>query len=193
MTILKTIIYHKSPRSKTSASFANNGSHGTARTFVCQGPKDSAGIGRLAKKMNEPMKRTFEIRTLSDPRLLSVIRAATGQMALVAGFESKQVEHLKLAIDEVCTNIIRHTYNADPRQELILVFTLLDKGLKVDIQDFGERVDPRIFQQRSEHGTKPGGLGLCLIESMVDNIEFGLPAPVGNKCRLIKYRDTKEC
>lgn len=146
----------------------------------------------MAKKMHESMKRTFEIRTLSEPRLLSVIRATTGQIALVAGFESKQVEHLKLAVDEVCTNIIRHTYKADPNQEMILVFTLFDNGLKVDIQDFGKKVDPRAFHQRSEHRAKPGGLGLCLIESMVDNIEFGLPVPVGNKCRLIKYTGKEE-
>ncbi len=139
--------------------------------------------------MIESTKRTLEIRTLSDPRLLSVIRATTGQMALIAGFESKQVERLKLAVDEVCTNIIRHTYKADPGQEMVLVFTLLDNGLKVDIQDFGTKVDPRIFRLRSTPRSKPGGLGLFLIESMVDNIEFGLPTPVGNKCRLIKYKN----
>jgi len=137
--------------------------------------------------MTESAKRTLEIRTLSDPRLLSVIRATTGQMALIAGFESQQVEHLKLAVDEVCTNIIRHTYKAEPDQKMVLVFTLLDNGIKVDIQDFGKKVDPHIFRMRSTPRSKPGGLGLFLIESMVDDIEFGLPTPVGNKCRLIKY------
>jgi len=137
--------------------------------------------------MTESAKGTLEIRTLSDPRLLSVIRATTGQMALIAGFESQQVEHLKLAVDEICTNIIRHTYKADPGQEMIVMFTLLDNGIKVDIQDFGKKVDPHIFRMPSTPRSKPGGLGLFLIESMVDDIEFGLPTPVGNKCRLIKY------
>jgi len=137
--------------------------------------------------MTESAKGTLEIRTLSDPRLLSVIRATTGQMALIAGFESQQVEHLKLAVDEICTNIIRHTYKAEPDQKMVLVFTLLDNGIKVDIQDFGKKVDPHIFRMRSTPPSKPGGLGLFLIESMVDDIEFGLPTPDGNKCRLIKY------
>lgn len=139
--------------------------------------------------MTEPRKRTLQLRTLSDPRLLSVIRATTGQMALIAGFESKQAEHLKLAVDEVCANIIRHTYKADPGQEMVLAFTLLDDGLKVDIQDFGAKVDPQTFRLRSTPRSKPGGLGLFLVESMVDRIEFGLPTLVGNKCRLVKYKN----
>ena len=140
----------------------------------------------------KPMERAFEIRSLSDPRLLSVIRAATAQIALVAGFEPKQIEQIKLAVDEVCTNIIRHTYNADPHQEMILAFTLFEKSLEIDIQDFGEKVDPRVLQKPRPPRCKPGGLGLSLIESVIDKIEFGLPTAVGNKYRLIKYKGKKE-
>ena len=137
------------------------------------------------------MEQAFEIRTPSDPRLLSVIRAATAQMALVAGFEPKQIEQIKLAVDEVCTNIIRHTYKADPHQEIVLVFNLSKTGLEISIQDFGEKLDPRVLQKRKSRGPQPGGLGLSLIESAIDKIEFGLPTAVGNKCRLVKYRGEK--
>lgn len=138
------------------------------------------------------MERAFEIRTLSDPRLLSVIRAATGQIALVAGFESKQIEQIKLAVDEICTNIIRHTYKTDPNQEMILDFTLLEMGLEIHIQDFGKKLDPRVLQRPRPCGSKPGGLGLSLIRSAIDEIEFGVPTPVGNRYRLVKYKEKKE-
>jgi len=138
------------------------------------------------------MERAFEIRTLSDPRLLSVIRAATAQMAQVAGFEPKKIEQIKLAVDEVCTNIIRHTYKADPNKELILVFSLSEKGLEIDIQDFGEKLDPSVLQKPRTRRFKPGGLGLSLITSMIDEIEFSLPTSVGNKCRLVKYKGKKQ-
>ena len=138
------------------------------------------------------MERAFEIRTLSDPRLLSVIRAATGQIALVAGFESKQIEQIKLAVDEICTNIIRHTYQADPTQEMVLVFTFSERGLEIQIQDFGEKVDPHVLQEPRTHGSKPGGLGLSLVRSVIDEVELGVPTTVGNRFRLVKYRVHKE-
>ena len=140
----------------------------------------------------ESMKRAFEIKTLSDPRFLSVIRAATGQIALVAGFESKEIEQIKLAVDEICTNIIRHTYKADPSQEMILVFTFSERGLEIHIQDFGTKVDPRVLQKPRVGDSKPGGLGLSLVRSVIDEVELGMPTTIGNRYRLVKYKARKE-
>lgn len=138
------------------------------------------------------MASTFEIKTLSDPRFLSVIRAATGQYARVAGFEPKEIEQIKLAVDEMCTNIIRHTYNGDPSQEMVLRFAFTGRELEINIDDFGPAVDPRIFQTRRPPGLQPGGLGLSLIRSMVDEIELATPTGKGNRYRLVKYRVRKE-
>jgi anti-sigma regulatory factor (Ser/Thr protein kinase) len=137
------------------------------------------------------MDHAFEIRTLSDPRLLSVIRAATGQIALVAGLESKQIDQVKLAVDELCTNIIRHTYKGDPYQDIILIFSLSETGLEILIQDFGKKVDPRVYQRPRTRSGEPGGLGLSIIRSMIDEIEFGLPTTSGNRYRLVKYKEKK--
>lgn len=138
------------------------------------------------------MEGTFEIRALSDPQLLSVIRAATGQMAIVTGFESKQIEQIKLAVDEVCTNIIRHTYEGDPSKEMIIVFTLFEESLEIKIQDFGKKVDPRVLQKTTTRPNSPGGLGLSLVRSAMDEIEFDAPSTVGNTCRLVKHKGGKE-
>jgi anti-sigma regulatory factor (Ser/Thr protein kinase) len=138
------------------------------------------------------MEGIFEIRVLSDPQLLSVVRATTGQIAAVAGFESGVVEQIKLAVDEICANIIRHTYKGDHNQEVILNFNILEKALEIKIQDFGEKVDPSFLHSPSTPRVTPGGLGLSLIRSVMDEIEFGLPTPVGNTCRLIKHRRSEE-
>ncbi len=138
------------------------------------------------------MEGTFEIRVLSDPQLLTVIRAATGQIASVAGFESDDVEQIKLAVDEVCTNIIRHTYKGDPGQEIFLLFSLFERGLEIKIQDFGEKVNPRALKSPRNRGQEPGGLGLSLIRSVMDEIEFGLPTTAGNMCRLVKHKGNGE-
>jgi anti-sigma regulatory factor (Ser/Thr protein kinase) len=138
------------------------------------------------------MEGVFEIKALSDPQLLSVIRATTGQIASIAGFKSRQIEQIKLAVDEVCTNIIRHTYKGDPNQEIILVFTLSKTGLEIRIQDFGEKVDPQTWQSPKTRRRRPGGLGLSLIRSAMDEIEFGLPTTTGNTCRLAKHKQNEE-
>ncbi len=38
------------------------------------------------------MSEIVEMKLLSDPRLLAVLRATTGQIASIAGFESHQIE-----------------------------------------------------------------------------------------------------
>jgi len=134
------------------------------------------------------MEGTFEIRALSDPQLLSVIRATAGQIALVAGFQSAEVEQIKLAVDEVCTNIIRHTYRGDPNQEIVLLFSLFEKSLEIRIRDFGKKIDPRVLKNPTNRRHRRGGLGLSLIRSAMDEIEFGVPTPVGNTCRLVKLK-----
>jgi anti-sigma regulatory factor (Ser/Thr protein kinase) len=138
------------------------------------------------------MERAFEIRSLSDPRLLSVVRATTGQIAQVAGFDPQQVQQIKLAVDEVCANIIRHTYKFDPRQEIVLLFALSEHGIEIHIQDFGAKVDPSTLKRPRTDRLEPGGLGIPLIGSIMDKIEFGLPTMVGNTYRLVKYRTPRE-
>jgi serine/threonine-protein kinase RsbW len=138
------------------------------------------------------MERAFEIRTLSDARFLSVVRATTGQIAQVIGFGSREVEQIKLAVDEICANIIRHTYKGDPNQEIILAFTPFEKGLEIHIQDFGKKVDPRVLERPKTRRSKPGGFGLFLIRSVIDKIELGASTTLGNTYRLVKYKQVRE-
>ncbi len=95
--------------------------------------------------------------------------------------EKHQVAELEkntivLAVDEVCANLIIHSHNCNPREQLELkvniinkniTFDIIDKGVGFNIEDYKE---PRIVDIVKQK--KKGGIGLMLVKRIMDNIEF---------------------
>src|SRR5208282_318171 len=87
---------------------------------------------------------SFHLRVVmsSDPRFLSIVRAAVGQLGLVYGLTEDSCRAVTLAVDEAVANIIRHAYKNRYDQEIELncqagadrlEFTLLDRGEPADL------------------------------------------------------------
>ena len=74
---------------------------------------------------------SLEIRLTSDPRWLRVLRAAVGQVGYLAGLTPQAVDHLKLAVDEACANIIVHGYGGKPGQPIVATLYLYPDRLEV--------------------------------------------------------------
>ena len=54
------------------------------------------------------------LRLRSDPRYLCLVRAMIGSFASLMGFDDATIHRLTLAVDEGCTNIIRHAHGGSP-------------------------------------------------------------------------------
>ena len=95
--------------------------------------------------------------------------------------EKHQVSELEkntivLAVDEVCANLIIHSHNCNPREQLELkvnianksiTFDIIDKGIGFNIENYKEPKIVDIVRQK-----KKGGIGLMLVKRIMDNIEF---------------------
>ena len=88
----------------------------------------------------------------------------------------EDIHFLILAVDEVCTNLIVHTHNCNPKEFLDLnvsvsnqhiVFEIRDTGNEFNIIDYKE---PTIEQLIAEG--RQGGLGLNLVKKIIDKIEI---------------------
>ena len=143
--------------------------------------------------------RVVELKIPSELGYERVAREAAATVARRLGFSSERLEELKTAVDEACTNAIRHGSKSDARMKVVVVLTADETKLDILVKDPGagdappnEVEAPDIHAQIEGHGPK-GGLGLWLIRQMVDEAYFVEDDESGgNQFRMIIYRMNDE-
>ena len=117
-----------------------------------------------------------ELRVKSKTENLSLIRDFVSEKALDAGLPVTAVEKIMLAVDEACTNIIKHAYKSSPEGEIILNVEYDDEKFTITIIDYGKSFNPESIPQPDlqkyyrEH--KVGGLGIYLMKSLMDDVKY---------------------
>lgn len=114
----------------------------------------------------------MELRFQSDPRLLHIVRSVVGQMAALCGFSEEDTQFIILAVDEACANVIRHAYHGRADGEITILCHNTQDGIEFLLTDRGAPCDPNRFPKRSLDEVRPGGLGLPLIQAVMDKVEF---------------------
>jgi anti-sigma regulatory factor (Ser/Thr protein kinase) len=77
-----------------------------------------------------------------------------------------------LAVDEACSNIIRHSYNNDYTRQLDVTIELKPEQLFITIKDNGIAFDINSIIPRDVSDIKPGGLGIYIIQHVMDKVEY---------------------
>jgi len=100
------------------------------------------------------------------------------------------LNEIVLAIDEMCSNLMIHSHHCDPDHLLELTIFAEKKGdLVFEIVDDGSVFDINSFQEPSIDNLvsikRKGGLGIRLVKSIMDNIEY-FNREGRNVCRLSK-------
>ena len=126
-------------------------------------------------------KLVLKLSLLSDPKLLCVVRAAVGEVALTTGFTEAEVRSVVLAVDEALANVIRHAYQGSHDRPIQIAFyrgqTRAEGGtrreaLMIQIVDRGVPVEPERLVGRALDDIRPGGLGLHFIREIMDSVTF---------------------
>ena len=133
------------------------------------------------------MKDLIKITVPSDPRYLSLIRDVTARVCLLGGIEGTVTDTLKLAIDEACANVIKHTYKGDTGKNISVQYKMTTERFEAVIEDSGEKVSPESMKGRDLDDVRPGGLGLHFIRRAFDVAAYDENREKGNCLRLIKY------
>ena len=135
-------------------------------------------------------RETRELTVLAQEGQLGRVRDFVVAVCEDAGFGQREIANTKLAVDEACTNIIKHAYTDKSEAGEIGVLAEIDVG-KVSIHlrdrgkhfDFASVKDPDL-DQYVETGKK-GGLGVFLINRLMDAVEYRSTA-TGNELILTK-------
>jgi anti-sigma regulatory factor (Ser/Thr protein kinase) len=135
----------------------------------------------------------FVLTVPSETSFLGLVREVTRKMAETAGFDLGTANKLALAVDEAATNVIEHAYRGAPDREVEI--RLEDRGpeFTVEVVDSGNTVDPRavpdVDLRRYVKERRTGGLGMHLMEKIMDSVTFHRSAG-RNVCRLVKRKAT---
>ena len=115
------------------------------------------------------------------------------QASQEAGFDSKNIYAVQLAVDEACSNIIEHGYSEQEHGEICCSYEVLDSGLKITLQDWGASFNPDEVPEPNfevELGDlKPRGAGLYFIKKLMDEVEFNFDSGDGNLLIMIKRKE----
>ena len=143
--------------------------------------------------------RVVELKIPSELGYERVAREAVTSVARRLGFSPERIEELKTAVDEACTNAIRHGSKSDARMKVVVVLSADEDKLDILVKDPGAgdlpptEVMPPDIQAQVEGRSPTGGLGLWLIRQMVDEAYFVEgDESGGNQFRMIIYRTTDE-
>jgi len=126
------------------------------------------------------------IRFKSKTCQLASVREAVRRFLQESGHDECEAELIVLALDEACTNIIRHAYCHAPRPVLLR----MERGqgvLRFVLRDFGTPCDPRKIRGRELEDVRPGGLGVHIIRKAFDRVEY---APLRRGTRLVLEKFT---
>lgn len=145
-------------------------------TFVRrQQLSDDATLLLIEKRDHLHEKYLDGISFEADPCNLKMVRAKVSEVVLKLGFDASIEQQLVLCLDEAVTNIYRHAYNNDETGKIDLSFKLQNNTLVFYLRDYASLVYDNSIKPRDLTQTRPGGLGINIIDSVMDSWEFATP------------------
>ena len=127
----------------------------------------------------------------SDLTELYRIREFVSNKALDFGFSDDDASKIGLAVDEACTNIIKHAHNYNSRRMIDLAVVYDKKQIEIIITDKGKGFDPKKLEKpdlsKYIHEAKMGGLGIHLMKTLMDEVNYTFNPGIKNQVSLIKY------
>jgi len=139
-------------------------------------------------------RSTYQLSIPSSTRYLEKVRRFVETHTVEAGFSLESVEQFKVAVDEACTNVIKHAYSGDETRVLDISVILEGNQCTIRIRDDGysfkpsEYAEPNIFELAKKRHA--GGFGVHIMRRLMDRVEYEYDDGI-NEVRLIKFLDKK--
>jgi anti-sigma regulatory factor (Ser/Thr protein kinase) len=138
------------------------------------------------------MAESIDIKIPSEPKFLKIVRAAMNHICETMGFSQDDTNNITLAVDEACSNIIKHAYCGSTGKPIQVTCTLYKNRLEILLKDFGKKANIDEIKSRQLDDVRPGGLGVHLIKSVMDIVKYNNQDEEGNQLQLVKYIPLKE-
>jgi serine/threonine-protein kinase RsbW len=134
-------------------------------------------------------RSTIELRLPSRLGFEKVAMNTAASVARLMGFADDKIEDLKTAIAEACINAMEHGNKLDEALSVGVILSMNPDSLEVKVLDTGtgpkaHAVTPDIDKKMNEE-EEARGMGMFLIESLVDEVEWVSSPPTGSYARMV--------
>jgi len=139
----------------------------------------------------------YKLRIPSQTDNLELIRYFVGKVAEHVGFDADEVGKIELAVDEACTNVMKHAYSVDSSDKTLDVAIQIDyQKLTLIVTDHGKGFDPMKVQSPNMKEylaeLRVGGLGIYLMRTLMDEVAYDIRPGVRNQVKMVKYLISKK-
>lgn len=139
-------------------------------------------------------RSVYTLNIPSSTRYLEDVRRFVTNHAQGADLPENAVEEFKIAVDEACTNIIKHAYKGDEARQVDVAVIVEPDRFTVRIRDEGEAFNQAQYEEpnllEAVHRRRAGGLGVHIMRRLMDRVEYRTRGGV-NEVQLTKYRGAK--
>jgi serine/threonine-protein kinase RsbW len=136
-------------------------------------------------------KKYGSLTAVSDNSELIRIREFVEDNALKFGFNEDESQKIALAVDEACSNLIKHAYKLDKTKTIWINIETQNNEFVVKIIDEGSPFDPLEVTQpdmkKYFKNFKRGGLGIQIMKLVMDTINY-FPSYDGNSKNILELR-----
>jgi serine/threonine-protein kinase RsbW len=142
------------------------------------------------------MSRSAEPIVLDLPSEASVLNLVRAALRAVAEdgrrvrLEPREVDEVQVALQEACTNAIRHAHHGDPTRRLRVEMRRMEDSLEILVKDSGEPFDLDAKKPAQPESLQESGYGIRIMRSWMDDVVLTRDE-VGNVLRLVRRYRTK--
>jgi serine/threonine-protein kinase RsbW len=134
-------------------------------------------------------RSSIELQLPSKLGFEKVAMNTAASVARLMGFGDERIEDLKMAIAEACINAMEHGNKLDETLSVGVVLSMGADSLEVKVVDTGcgpqgHAAAPDIDKKMHEE-EEARGMGMFLIESLVDEVEWVSSPPTGSYARMV--------
>ena len=138
------------------------------------------------------------LQTPGHGSYLAYIRPIVGDLARKVGFDESEIAKIEMAVDEACSNVVKHAYSPDKEwcwqhrdPEIRLDIRTEGGSLVIEINDHGQRFDFANYRptdmENDLREMKRGGYGIPIMRNFMDEVQYSSNDQTGNTLRMVKY------
>lgn len=134
--------------------------------------------------LTQPYGKTIHITLPSFPQFVSLARLTVASVGNMIGFSVEDIEDLKVAVSEACTNALCHGQCEDACYDLY--YTVEPERIIIQVKDNGDGYKPEDVEEPVCPGEKAGGFGLFIIKTLMDEVSVETQKGIGTSITMIK-------
>ena len=142
---------------------------------------------RVSLAQAESVWETAHISAASLPSSVRTLRRQVIEFLQSSSslFSQEELSDIELAVGEACVNALKHGSPNGERDEIRVKCAKCVNAAVIEVSDKGPGFDPNSVQQFSKDNLTEGGVGIFLMRSLMDIVEFDFAS--GTTIRLVKH------